>query len=272
MKKIATAVPHYGLLFLLLVLTLFPFYMLITSSLKHTQQTIHNFWGISFPLRFDNYATAFQQIGPFILNTVLISSCIVIGVVLISSLAAYSFTRFNYPGKNLLFVLILSLMMIPGYLILIPQFLLVQKLGMLNTYQGQIFPVMAFGSAMATFLMKTFFEGIPKSLIEAADMEGAGELQIFSKIIIPLSLPIIATVSIINFLSGWNNYIWPLVATNGDSVKPVILALSTVTGNMDQGIGVKLAGYIISSIPLLLLFIVATKPFISGVTAGAVKG
>ncbi|MBP1991982.1 carbohydrate ABC transporter permease [Paenibacillus eucommiae] len=272
MKKNIMAVPHYGSLFMLLILTLFPFYMLIVSSLKYTEQSIHNFWGVSFPLRLDNYSTAFKQIWPFIGNTLLISSAIVIGVVLISSLAAYSFVRFNYPGKQLLFVLILSLMMIPGYLILIPQFLLVQKLDMLNTYQGQIFPPMAFGAAMATFLMKTFFEGIPKSLIEAADMEGAGESQIFFKIVIPLSLPIISTVAIINFLAGWNNYIWPLVATNGDSVKPVILALSTITGNMDQGMGVRLAGYIIASLPLLLLFMIATKPFIAGVTSGAVKG
>src|SRR5690606_32517550 len=124
-------------------------------------------------------------------------------------------------------------------------------------------PPMAFGAAMATFLMKTFFEGIPHSLLEAADMEGAGEMQIFLKIVLPLSLPILSTVAIINFLNGWNNYIWPLVATNGDSVKPVILALSTITGGMNQGVGVKLAGYLISSLPLLLLFLVATKPFIS---------
>lgn len=272
MKNKVMAVPHYGSLFLLLLLTLFPFYMLLVSSLKHTEQAIHNFWGVSFPLRVDNYATAFKQIWPFIGNTMLISSAIVAGVVLISSLAAYSFVRFNYPGKQILFILILSLMMIPGYLILIPQFLLVQKLGMLNTYQGQIFPPMAYGAAMATFLMKTFFEGIPKSLIEAADMEGASERQIFLKIVLPLSLPIISTVAIINFLAGWNNYIWPLVATNGDAVKPVILALSTITGNMDQGMGVKLAGYLISSFPLLLLFMIATKPFIAGVTSGAVKG
>ncbi len=272
MNKKLIAVPHFGTLALLLALTLFPFYMLLVSSLKYTEQAIHNFWGLAFPLHLDNYSVAFKQIAPFIGNTVLISSAIVVGVVIISSLAAYSFVRFDYPGKQLFFVLILSLMMIPGYLILIPQFLLVQKLDMLNTYQGQIFPPMAFGAAMATFLMKTFFEGLPKSLLEAADMEGAGERQIFLRIVIPLSLPIIATVAIINFLAGWNNYIWPLVATNGDAVKPVILALSTITGNMDQGVGVKLAGYIISSIPLLLLFIIATKPFISGVTSGAVKG
>lgn len=272
MRNILTKAPHYGSVFALLLLTLFPFYMLISSSFKHTEQAIHNFWGISFPLRFDNYGTAFKQIAPFLGNTILISSCIVLGVIVISSLAAYSFTRFDYPGKNMLFMLILSLMMIPGYLVLIPQFLLVQNLGMLNTYQGQIFPPMAFGAAMATFLMKTFFEGIPKSLIESADIEGARELQIFTKIVLPLSLPILSTVAIINFLNGWNNYIWPLVATNGDAVKPVILALSTITGGMDQGVGVKLAGYLISSLPLLLLFLVATKPFISGVTSGAVKG
>lgn len=266
------AMPHYLALAILLGLTLFPFYMLIVSSLKYSEQMILNFWGIGLPLHLDNYVTAFKQIGPFIWNTVFISSCIVAGVLLISSFAGYSFMRFSYPGKNLLFMLILSLMMVPGFLILIPQFLLVQKLGMLNTYQGQIFPPMAFGASMATFLMRTFFEGLPRSLLEAAETEGAGELQIFAKVVIPLSLPVIATVSIINFLSGWNNYIWPLVSTTGEKVKPVILALSTVTGSMDQGISVKLAGYIISSIPLLALFLIATKPFISGITSGAVKG
>lgn len=272
MRNKIAAVPHYALLALLLGLTLFPFYMLVVSSLKYTEQMILNFWGIGFPLHFDNYATAFRQIGPFIGNTILISCCIVIGVVIISSLAGYSFMRFSYPGKNVLFMLILSLMMVPGFLILIPQFLFVQKLGMLNTYEGQIFPPMAFGASMATFLMRTFFEGLPRSLLEAAETEGAGELQIFARIVMPLSLPVIATVSIINFLSGWNNYIWPLVATTGDKVKPVILALSTITGSLDQGISVKLAGFIISSIPLLALFMIATKPFISGITSGAVKG
>ncbi|MDF2838137.1 MAG: binding-protein-dependent transport system inner rane component [Paenibacillus sp.] len=266
------AVPHYLVLAILLGLTLFPFYMLIVSSLKYSEQMILNFWGVGFPLHLDNYVTAFKQIGPFIWNTVFISSCIVIGVLIISSFAGYSFMRFSYPGKNVLFMLILSLMMVPGFLILIPQFLLVQKLGMLNTYQGQIFPPMAFGASMATFLMRTFFEGLPRSLLEAAETEGAGELQIFAKVVMPLSLPVISTVSIINFLSGWNNYIWPLVSTTGEKVKPVILALSTVTGSIDQGISVKLAGYIISSIPLLALFLIATKPFISGITSGAVKG
>ncbi len=267
-----TSVPHYAVLTILLGLTLFPFYMLIVSSLKYADQMVLNFWGIGIPLHLDNYMSAFRQIGPFIGNTIFISSCIVLGVLLISSMAGYSFMRFSYPGKNILFMLILSLMMIPGFLILIPQFILVQKLGMLNTYQAQIFPPMAFGAAMATFLMRTFFEGLPRSLMESAETEGAGEMQIFSKIVIPLSLPVIATVSIINFLAGWNNYIWPLVATTGEKVKPVILALSTVTGTMDQGVSVKLAGYIISSIPLLVLFLVATKPFISGITSGAVKG
>ncbi|MCP1305633.1 carbohydrate ABC transporter permease [Paenibacillus tyrfis] len=272
MRNLRTAVPHYAVLALLLGLTLFPFYMLLVSSFKYTDQMIHDFWGVTLPLHIDNYASAFRQIGPFIANTVFISVCIAAGVIFISALAGYSFMRFRYPGKNVLFLLILSLMMVPGFLILIPQFLLIQKLGMLNTYQGQIFPPMAFGASMATYLMRTFFEGIPRSLLEAAETEGAGELQIFGRIVMPLSLPVLSAVAIINFLAGWNNYIWPLVSTTGEKVKPVILALGTVTGSMDQGVSVKLAGYVISSLPLLALFIVATKPFISGITSGAVKG
>lgn len=101
MNKKLIAVPHFGTLALLLALTLFPFYMLLVSSLKYTEQAIHNFWGLAFPLHLDNYSVAFKQIAPFIGNTVLISSAIVVGVVIISSLAAYSFVRFDYPGKQL---------------------------------------------------------------------------------------------------------------------------------------------------------------------------
>jgi ABC-type glycerol-3-phosphate transport system permease component len=125
---------------------------------------------------------------------------------------------------------------------------------------------------MATFLMRAFFQNLPNSLLESAEVEGAGELRIFFGIVIPLSTPVIATVTIINFLAGWNNYIWPLVSTTGTKVKPVILALNTISGSVDQGISVKLAGFVIASLPLILLFIVATKPFISGITSGAVKG
>jgi ABC-type glycerol-3-phosphate transport system permease component len=260
------------ILSILLGLTLMPFYMLLISSFKNKEQMIHHFWGLTLPLQLGNYTSAYSQIAPFILNSVIVSTGIAVGVVFISSMAAYSFIRFVYPGKEFMFLLILSLLMIPGFLTLIPQFLMIKNLGLLNSYLGQILPPTAYGAAMATFLMRAFFQNLPNSLLESAEVEGAGELRIFFGIVIPLSTPVIATVTIINFLAGWNNYIWPLVSTTGTKVKPVILALNTISGSVDQGISVKLAGFVIASLPLILLFIVATKPFISGITSGAVKG
>src|SRR5205085_6250195 len=111
-----------------------------------------------------------------------------------------------------------------------------------------------------------FFEGLSESLMEAAEVEGAGDLRIYFQIAIPLSIPILSTVAVINALLGWNNYVWPLVVTSGDKVKPVILALGSMHGTVDQVQGLQFAGYVISSIPLLLLFLIATRSFVSGIT------
>lgn len=117
-----------------------------------------------------------------------------------------------------------------------------------------------------------FFEGISSSLLEAAELEGAGDLRIFWQMVLPLSQPIIATVAIMNALTGWNNYIWPLVVTSGDRARPIILALSNIKGPLDQVQGMQFAGYVIASVPMLILFVFATRSFISGITSGAMKG
>ncbi|MCZ8517365.1 carbohydrate ABC transporter permease [Paenibacillus filicis] len=260
------------ILFVLLLLTLMPFYMLLITSLKYQDQIIHQFWVPSFPFHLDNYVEAFRQTARSIGNSILISAGIIGSVLLNSTLAGYSFARFEFFGKKLLYYLILCLMMVPAFLLLIPQFMLFKQLGLLNTYWAQIFGPMAGASALGTMLTRTFFEGISRSLLEAAELEGAGELRIFWQFILPLSRPVISTVAIINALNGWNNYIWPLVVTSGDKVKPVILALSNIKGPMDQVQGIQFAGYVIAALPLLLLFIFATKSFISGITSGAVKG
>lgn len=125
---------------------------------------------------------------------------------------------------------------------------------------------------MGTMLIRTFFEGLSGSLLEAAEAEGAGDLRIYWQIALPLSVPILSTVAVINALLGWNNYVWPLVVTSGDKVKPIILALGSVHGSLDQVQGLQFAGYVISAVPLLLLFVFATRSFVSGITSGAVKG
>ncbi|TBL78616.1 carbohydrate ABC transporter permease [Paenibacillus thalictri] len=269
--SISAAAGHLALA-VLLVLTLMPFYLLLITSVKFKDQIVFDFWSPAFPLHFENYAGAFLQTWPFILNSILITAGIIVCVLINSALAGYAFARFQFFGKEFLYFIVMILMMVPAFLLLIPQFILFKNLGLLNTYWAQIFGPMAGASSLAAMLMRTFFEGISGSLLEAAEMEGAGEVRIFWQFVLPLSKPVLATVTIINALNGWNNYIWPLVVTSGDKVRPIILALSNIKGPLDQVEGLQFSGYVIAAFPMLVLFSFATKSFISGITAGAVKG
>jgi ABC-type glycerol-3-phosphate transport system permease component len=263
---------HYAILFVLLVSTVFPFYFTVINSFKHRMEIIKQFWSFPLTLHLDNYVTAAKFLWPFMMNSMIVTVCIVLGVLVLSTMAAYSFARFQFPGREFLYFLIIMLFMIPGFLLLVPQFILIKNMNLLNTYSGQILPPMTLGSTMATLLMREFFSGIPKGFFEAAEIEGAGEWLIYLKIAIPLSFPIISVVAILNTMTGWNNYIWPLVITSGDAVKPVILALGNIPGTMRQGLGLQLAGYVIASIPLIALFSVATRAFVTGLTSGSIKG
>jgi ABC-type glycerol-3-phosphate transport system permease component len=255
----------------LLLLTVFPFYMLVIASLKDRDQMINQFWTPALPFHFNHYMSAWLQVWPYLLHSLLITSGLIALVLLNSILAGYAFARFQFFGKTVLFYLILMLMMVPGFLLLIPQFILFKHLGLINTLAAQILGPMAGASSMATLLMRTFFEGIARGMMEAAELEGAGEWKILTRIVLPLSLPVVSTVAVIQALLGWNNYIWPLVITSGNKVKPVILSLSGITGPMDHVQGIQLAGYVIASLPLLVLFLAATRTFVSGITAGAMK-
>ncbi len=257
---------------LIFALSMYPFLIMLASSFKYQMQIYNYPWFFSKPLHFGNYAVAFKQIAGPILNSVWVTSIGVVVTLFASSTAAYAFARHSFPFKNFFYAVILMLLMIPGFVILVPQFINIKNMGMYNTLIGQALPPAASYTAMGVLLMRTFFEGLSKSLFEAAEMEGARDYRIFSRIVLPLSKPILATVAIMSGLQIWNNFVWSLVVTTGDKVKPVILAIMTIMGNVNEGDGVKLAGYIIASLPLLILFFVATKPFVSGLTQGAVKG
>lgn len=254
------------------VLSMYPFFVMLVSSLKYQMQIYENPWFFSAPFHFGNYRVAFEQIAQPILNSILITAIGVMTTVIASSTAAYTFARHDFPLKNFFYGFIIMLLMIPGFVILVPQFINIKNMGMYNTILGQALPPAASYTAMGVLLMRTYFEGLSKSLYEAAEMEGAKDFRIFTRIVLPLSKPILATVAIMSGLSIWNNFVWSLVVTTGEKVMPVILAISVLKGNINEGDGVKLAGYIIASLPLLILFFAATKPFVAGLTQGAVKG
>jgi ABC-type glycerol-3-phosphate transport system permease component len=271
-KRTGVRLLHLAGLGLLLLLTLAPFYFTLSNSFKYYLEIVRNFWGFQWPPHGDNYADALVQLLPYFRNSFIVTFGVVAGVLIVATTASYSFARFRYPGKEVLYFLVIMLFMVPGFLLLVPQFVLIKHLGMLNTYQGQIFPPLALGSTMATMLIREFFQGIPKGFFEAAEIEGAREWKIFLHIAVPLSYPIISVVAILNAMHAWNNYIWPLVITSGESVKPIILVLGHLSGSLQQGLGLQLAGYVLASIPLIVLFSFATRTFVSGLTTGSMKG
>ncbi len=257
---------------LLLVLTLLPFYLLIINSFKWQNEIILNPWIFAKEWHFTNYAKAFLQVARPMLNSLIVTVAVVCLTVVVSTLAAYSFVRFKFKGSTFLYYGIIAMLMIPGFVMLIPQFIQINDLGMFNTFWALILPPVAFNVAMGTFLLRTSMETISKSLFEAADIEGAGDLVILNSIIVPLSLPIISTVMIITGLSAWNNYLWPLVASTGERTQQITVALTKLVKSINEGNGVLFAGYVMSSLPLIILFSFSSKSFVAGLTQGSVKG
>jgi len=220
----------------------------------------------------DAIALAWRTLRPYMINSLLVSITTVLGVILIASVTAYVFARYRFPGHRALFIAILSFMMIPGILTLVPSFLLVKRLGLLDTYWAMILPYIAGGQILAIFLFKGFFDGLPQDLFDAAKIDGAGHFRIYWNIVLPLSKQIIAVVAVVNVLGTWNNFLWPfLVNPNGKHhlVASGLYLMSQSRINDNQS--AMFAAYTLAALPLLILFIYATKPFMAGVTSGAFK-
>jgi len=260
------------LLLLLLLLTLMPFYLLLVNSFKKETDIIHAPFGIPIQWQFMNYVKAMPQILRPMCNSFLVTAAIILLTCVISLLAAYAFSRFRFFLKEPLYFGVIALLMIPGFVLLIPQFVQVVDLGLYDTYWALILVPAAYQVAMGTFLIRSSIEGISPSLFEAATLAGANDLQILRYVVLPMAKPILATVTIMTGLSSWNNYIWPLVASSSDSTKQISVALTALVRDAVYGKGVLFAGYMCASLPIILLFCFASKSFIEGLSQGAVKG
>ena len=260
------------LFFILLVLTMLPFYLLIVNSFKNAAGIIKDPFSVPDVLYIINYELALPQILRPMLNSAFVTVAIVVITCVLSLLAAYAFARYEFFLKETLYFGVIALLMIPGFVLLIPQFVQVVDLGLYDTYSALIFVPAAYQVAMGTFLMRSAIEGMPKSLFEAAELAGANDLQILRHIVLPLIKPTVATVSIMTGLSAWNNYMWPLVASTSETTRQVSVALNQLVFDAVQGKGVQLAGYVCASLPIVIMFCLASKSFVEGLSQGAVKG
>lgn len=215
---------------------------------------------------------AWGVIRPYMLNTLIISTLTAIGVLALGSGTAYILSRYKFFGSRAVFMFILSTMMFPAVLTLVPSFLLVKELGLLNTYWAMILPFVAGGQVFAIFVFKSFFEGLPEDLFESARIDGAGHLRLYWNIVLPMSKPVFSVVLIMNVLGTWNNFLWPFIV-NPDGKHHMVASGLFVMANsaFAQDFASMYAAYALASIPLLILLCFATKPFIEGMTSGAFK-
>ena len=264
-------------LWVILFLAYVPILMMLSMSLRRSIDIFGDFWGAPWPPRFLNYANAFGLLLRPALNTLWVAGVSVVGVLALSTMAGYAFGRLRFLGREFLFYMVLALMMVPGMLLLTPNYVLAMDLGLRDTYWGLWLFYMSGGQVLGIFLLRNFIQALPEDLFESARIEGATELQCIWHIAVPLSRPILVTIGIMTFFGLYNDLIWPLLILNDPDKETMMLALlhfnpvdRRVSNRPDMG--VQTAGYVVASIPLLLVFWFGMKSYIQGLTSGAVKG
>lgn len=222
--------------------------------------------------RFENYVDAFgvAPFGTYFLNSVIIAGTATVIHLVVTSLAAFGFAYYRFPGRNLLFLAILSTMMIPFQAIMVPLYLEVRDLGWLNSYAGLIIPTAV--TALGVFLMRQFMQTIPRDYYDAARIDGATDLQLFYRIALPLSRPAFAALAIFVFLEQWNSLIWPLIVVTDTRLRPLAVGLSEFQTQYGTDYEYLLAASTASVLPIVLLFLVLRRQFVRGLTIGTAKG
>lgn len=200
------------------------------------------------------------------LNTLFTTACITGGSLILNTLSGYIFAKKEFYGKNFVFSLLLSTLMIPGAVTLIPAFLMVNKLGLFNTYWALIIPGLA--SPFGIFMMRQFISSLPSELIEVSKIDGASELRIFWSIIIPLSLPAMAALGIFTVINAWNAFLWPLVVLRANSMRTLVVGLATVQSEFNINYGLVMAGSVLTVLPMLVLYILFQPYFVEGLRMG----
>jgi len=264
---------EYALLILMAMVFLVPFVWMVSTSLK-TEEFILRTDFIPNPASLDSYVRLFDvmPMGRMFVNSVFVTVTATAGQILFAAMSAYAFARMRWRGREMVFGLYLATMMIPYQVVVIPQFILVSKLGWVNSYPALILPSVF--SAFATFLMRQSFLSIPVELEEAAIMDGANHLTIFWKVMLPLSKPVIATLTVFAFMGIWNAYLWPLFVARKEEFMTLPLGLATLQGS-NQSLtewNLVMAGAVVTVLPILVIYLFAQKWFVQGAVISGIKG
>jgi multiple sugar transport system permease protein len=272
-KRITIKTLHLLILIVLGLLWVFPLFYGILSSFKIEGDIIAakpRIFTATYTLI--NYQTILikSRLFRWFLNSLLTTTATVVGICAVSAMAGYAFSKIRFPGRNVLFYALIATMFMPGYVLLIPRFLLIVDFKMYNTFWGIILPQMAL--PFGVFLVKQFMGTVPTSIIESPQIDGAGHWLIFTRIMVPISRAAIGSLAIFAFIRSWNNFFWQLVVVNTVEMRTLPVGLSYLQDDFTLKYGELLAGATMSAVPLLLIFFAFQKSFTKGVTMGAIKG
>jgi len=266
-KKISPVrILFYLILISYAVITLGPFLWSIIISLKPASET-DNFTVHLSQLSFKNYIFIFKNF-PFtrwMLNSIFVATVVTFGNLLFNSMAGYALARINFPGKKYIFLGILAMMMIPGQVVMVPTYMLLSKLGWINTYRGLTIPFLT--SMFGIFLMRQFFLNIPKELEEASAIDGLGRFGTFFRIIMPMATTALTTQFILMFTGNWNSFLWPSLLASSSEMYTLPVGLNSFYGQYFQFWDQVLAGAMILSLPMILVFLIFQKNFIKGIAS-----
>jgi multiple sugar transport system permease protein len=272
-RRLAADVVIHVILLAFVATVVVPFAWAITTSLKTYSETFTRPYDL-FPRSFnwDNYAKAFQAI-PLALyfgNTLKIALIVCVGTLVTSSMSAYAFARLQFPGRNILFVAYLATLMVPRQVVLIPNFVIMRSLGLLDNHLSLV--LTGIFTAYGTFLLRQFFLSIPRELEEAAVIDGYGYARRYLNIILPLAQPALATLLIITLLQIWNEYLYALVFINTDTKRTITLGLSILRGDFDVRWNLTMAAMLLAILPLAAAYLAAQRFFVEGIALSGVKG
>jgi ABC-type glycerol-3-phosphate transport system permease component len=265
----------YLVLAVMVILSLYPFAMMLINSFKSDSEILRNPASLPRTWTLDSYTSLFTYHGGAwvnFLNAVIVACSSTLITVVITAMAAFAFAKYTFVGRELIFTLLMLTLMVPPQITIPPLYLMFAKIGWLNTLQVQIVPTIT--SVFGLFMVRQYMQTVPNELIEAARVDGAGHWQVFTRVMLPVSAPILGAFAILHFLGVWNAYLWPLIVATDPAVQPIMVTLPNMT---DPNIGFLpvwgtiMAGCTLATLPILLVFLIFQDQFMASVTVGALK-
>ena len=266
--------PKHALIWAILAIELFPLYMMLQVSVKDNTRFLENPWLPSHPAGWlwENWVFGMRLIAPYVVNTVVVAAASTAGTIAVALLAAYFFARYKMPGSGVLWSAFLVLMLMPSVANIVPLFSLLKSMHLLNSLLALVLVGTAGAQVFNIFVLRNFLEDLPKDLFEAAEMDGATHLQQLRHVVIPMSMPILGTLSILSFLRHWNEFLLPLIIMRDQEKFTLGVGLIYLDGEYVKQWGQIMAAYFIASLPLIIIFLFTMRLFVRGLSQGAIKG